>query len=75
MLFGILINVIANGIEKLLKKFGKKHFIPQPLLDSEGNEILLEDIDLKQEECTYKGECSGTCPKCKQEEEILNCLI
>ena len=50
LLFGILINVIANGIEKLLKKFGKKHFIPQPLLDSEGNEILLEDIDLKQEE-------------------------
>ena len=29
-------------------------------------------IDLQQTECTYKGECSGTCPKCKQEEEKLN---
>lgn len=29
-------------------------------------------VDLHQKECTYEGECSGTCPKCKQEEEILN---
>lgn len=30
------------------------------------------DIDLHQVECTYEGNCTGTCPKCKQEEEILN---
>lgn len=30
------------------------------------------DIDLHQTECTYEGACSGTCPKCKQEEEMLN---
>lgn len=29
-------------------------------------------IDLHQTECTYQGYCSGTCPKCKQEEEKLN---
>lgn len=30
------------------------------------------DIDLHQTECTYEGTCSGTCPKCKQEEQQLN---
>lgn len=29
-------------------------------------------VDLHQTECTYEGKCSGTCPKCKQEEDILN---
>ena len=29
-------------------------------------------IDLQQQECTYKGPCLGTCPKCKEEEIILN---
>ena len=29
-------------------------------------------VELNQTECTYKGECSGTCPKCRQEEEKLN---
>lgn len=29
-------------------------------------------IDLHQRECTFEGECKGTCPKCKQEEDILN---
>ena len=29
-------------------------------------------VELNQIECTYKGECSGTCPKCRQEEEKLN---
>lgn len=29
-------------------------------------------VDLHQTECTYQGDCTGTCPKCKQEEEILN---
>lgn len=29
-------------------------------------------VDLHQRECTYQGKCSGTCPKCKQEEDILN---
>lgn len=33
------------------------------------------DIDLHQRECTYEGTCSGTCPKCKQEEEQLNRAI
>ena len=32
-------------------------------------------IDLHQRECTFKGKCFGTCPKCKQEEEILNKAI
>ena len=27
---------------------------------------------LHQRECTYEGFCTGTCPKCKQEEKILN---
>ena len=30
------------------------------------------NIDLHQTECTFKGDCSGTCPKCEQEEQILN---
>lgn len=29
-------------------------------------------IDLNQRECTFEGECRGTCPKCRQEEEKLN---
>lgn len=29
-------------------------------------------LDLHQTECTYKGECSGTCPRCMQEEKKLN---
>ena len=29
-------------------------------------------IDLKQKDCTFEGECRGTCPKCRQEEEALN---
>lgn len=32
-------------------------------------------IDLHQRECTYEGPCSGTCPKCKQEEQQLNQAI
>lgn len=32
-------------------------------------------IDLKQSECTYEGYCSGTCPKCKSEEMMLNLAI
>lgn len=32
-------------------------------------------VDLHQRECTFEGKCSGTCPKCKQEEEILNKAI
>ena len=30
------------------------------------------NIDLHQTECTYQGKCTGTCPLCKQEEEIIN---
>ena len=29
-------------------------------------------VDLHQSECTYQGECRGTCPKCAQEEKQLN---
>lgn len=29
-------------------------------------------IELNQTQCTYSGECTGTCPKCKAEEEKLN---
>lgn len=29
-------------------------------------------VDLKQTVCTYEGECSGTCPKCQQEEKVLS---
>lgn len=32
-------------------------------------------VDLHQTECTYEGDCPGTCPKCKKEEEILNKAI
>lgn len=32
-------------------------------------------IDLQQTECTYEGNCSGTCPKCRQEEEKLNMAL
>lgn len=32
-------------------------------------------VDLHQVECTWEGECKGTCPKCKQEEDILNKAI
>lgn len=32
-------------------------------------------VDLHQRECTYEGFCTGTCPKCKQEEKILNAAI
>ena len=28
-------------------------------------------VDLKQTECTYEGDCKGTCPKCQQEEKTL----
>lgn len=29
-------------------------------------------VNLHQKECSFKGTCTGTCPKCKQEEDILN---
>lgn len=29
-------------------------------------------LDLHQTECTYKGECRGTCPRCAAEEKKLN---
>lgn len=50
---------IHKEICKRLKAIRKK------LADSLG-------IDLKQRECTFEGECRGTCPKCRQEEEALN---
>ncbi|MGN1048838.1 MAG: hypothetical protein ACI4QZ_09555 [Eubacteriales bacterium] len=30
------------------------------------------NIDMEFEECTYEGECRGTCPKCDSELEFLN---
>ena len=32
-------------------------------------------VELHQTECTYEGYCSGSCPKCKQEELRLNAAI
>lgn len=32
-------------------------------------------IDLHQTECAFEGECTGTCPKCRQEEDILNAAL
>lgn len=32
-------------------------------------------IDLHQTECTFQGECKGTCPKCEAEEKTLNKLL
>lgn len=32
-------------------------------------------IDLHQKECTFEGKCKGTCPKCEQEEKILNMAL
>lgn len=32
-------------------------------------------VDIHQVECTHEGKCAGTCPKCKQEESILNKAI
>lgn len=32
-------------------------------------------IELHQRECTYEGYCSGTCPKCREEEMKLNAAI
>lgn len=29
-------------------------------------------VDLHQQECTFEGECTGTCSKCKHEENVLN---
>ena len=29
-------------------------------------------IDLHQKECKFEGDCGGTCPKCEQEEMLLN---
>lgn len=29
-------------------------------------------IDLNQQNCEYDGDCDATCPKCEQEEMILN---
>ena len=29
------------------------------------------DINLVTEECTYKGECTGTCPRCEAEVRYL----
>ena len=33
------------------------------------------NIDLQQKECTFEGECKGTCPKCKSEEDTLNTAL
>ena len=29
-------------------------------------------VELNQSECTYEGDCKGTCPKCRQEEQKLS---
>ena len=32
-------------------------------------------LDLHQKECTFDGDCKGTCPKCEAEEKALNKAI
>lgn len=32
-------------------------------------------INLEQSECTFEGYCSGTCPKCRQEELRINAAL
>lgn len=32
-------------------------------------------VDLKQTVCNFEGECSGTCPKCQQEEKKLSKVL
>ena len=32
-------------------------------------------IELHQKECDYEGDCTGTCPACKKEENILNAAL
>ncbi len=32
-------------------------------------------VELNQTECTYEGECRGTCPKCQSEEKKLNRVL
>jgi hypothetical protein len=32
-------------------------------------------VNLDQRECTFEGECKGTCPRCKHEEDLLNRAI
>lgn len=32
-------------------------------------------VDLHQKECTFEGECKGTCLKCEQEEKVLNAAL
>ena len=29
-------------------------------------------VELNQSECTFEGDCKGTCPKCRQEEQKLS---
>jgi hypothetical protein len=31
-----------------------------------------DGLNLQQSECTFKGECSGTCPKCESELQEIN---
>jgi ferredoxin len=33
------------------------------------------NIDLNQSECTHKGECTGTCPKCESELDKINTTL
>ena len=32
-------------------------------------------VELNQTECTYEGDCKGTCPKCQQEEKKLSAVL
>lgn len=32
---------------------------------------VMNDIEYNPEECTFEGECTGTCPKCEEETDNL----
>ena len=32
-------------------------------------------VELNQSECTFEGDCKGTCPKCRQEEQKLSKVL
>ena len=32
-------------------------------------------LELNQSECTFEGDCKGTCPKCRQEEQKLSKVL
>lgn len=53
-----------------MKKDGKK--ICDVLKEIRANIAKENGLELSQSECTFKGECNGTCPRCDKELEEIN---